>query len=421
MQKNKTYPKKNVLIVTYAFPPVNVVGANRPFFLCKYLPDYGWNPFVISRKVWAGASIDKDMSLPKDNPTRIYRCRDIWDFPFFRGRIFSWIFKPVFIPDEFIFFNISVFFKTLKTVISKKIDVVIYTAPPVSSFFGALAAAKLTGKPFVADFRDLWTLHEYFKIKAKNSIRRKIENLMEKVVITYSDMVILNTKKAKHKMENKYPQLNSNLITITNGADNKYISDIPEVVFDKFTIAYTGSFYLERNPIFFLECLSEWIFENSDIRDDIQVIFAGKNVQAFHETVKHYKLNGIVKLYDQLPKKKMYGYLKASHVLLILLGFLSESDYVVPAKLYEYMAFNKPIIGFVPPNGEAERIIKEMNIGTPIVEKNKKSVKDALNIYFENYKKGKSNITLENFPLEYDYRNIAMSLSENMDSLLQNS
>ena len=110
---------KKVLIISYAFPPVNLVGSMRPFYLCKYLPDSGWTPFVISRKVWSGASVDKEMCLPANNPTKVYRCRDIWDIPLLRSRIIGWLLRPAFIPDEFIFWNISVFFQTLKLIFFK--------------------------------------------------------------------------------------------------------------------------------------------------------------------------------------------------------------------------------------------------------------------------------------------------------------
>lgn len=413
--------KKNILFVSYAFPPVNVVGAVRPFCLCKYLPSYGWKPIVVSRRVWDGASIDNNLSLPADNPTEVYRCRDIWDIPFLRSRIIGWLLRPVFIPDEFVFWNISVFFQTLKLIIFKHIDEVICTVPPVSSFFGVLGAAKLARKPFIADFRDLWTLHEYFETKTTSGFRKKLEGYLEKFIMACADLVILNTGIAKEKMGKKYPSFKSKFITITNGVDFDNASDVSEASFDKFTITYTGSFYLDRNPSFFLECLSDWLYENPNIKDKIQIIFAGKNVQSCHSLIVKYGLSGVVRLYDQLPKKDVYKYQMASHILLIFLGFRSESDYVMPAKLYEYMAFNKPVLAFVPADGTADRLIKDLKIGITVNGENKKIVKDALNIYYQKYSQGKFAIKAENFPNEYDYSNIVKRFSEKMLILAEKS
>ena len=42
---------RNVLLVTYSYPPVERSGARRPAALAKYLPRFGWNPLVLTPKV----------------------------------------------------------------------------------------------------------------------------------------------------------------------------------------------------------------------------------------------------------------------------------------------------------------------------------------------------------------------------------
>src|SRR6266852_2672605 len=39
---------RNVLLVTYSFPPVERSGARRPAALAKYLPRFGWRPVVLT-------------------------------------------------------------------------------------------------------------------------------------------------------------------------------------------------------------------------------------------------------------------------------------------------------------------------------------------------------------------------------------
>jgi hypothetical protein len=39
---------KNVLIITSHFPPSNLAGVHRGRLFAKYLPNYGWNPIVLT-------------------------------------------------------------------------------------------------------------------------------------------------------------------------------------------------------------------------------------------------------------------------------------------------------------------------------------------------------------------------------------
>ena len=41
---------KNVLIISYYWPPSGGGGVQRVLKFCKYLPDYGWNPIVLTVK-----------------------------------------------------------------------------------------------------------------------------------------------------------------------------------------------------------------------------------------------------------------------------------------------------------------------------------------------------------------------------------
>ena len=42
---------KRVLIVTYHFPPRPTVGGLRPWGLARYLPEFGWEPVVLTAKL----------------------------------------------------------------------------------------------------------------------------------------------------------------------------------------------------------------------------------------------------------------------------------------------------------------------------------------------------------------------------------
>ena len=40
--------QKKLLLIAYFFPPFNTVGAIRAAKFAKYLPEYGWEPIVLT-------------------------------------------------------------------------------------------------------------------------------------------------------------------------------------------------------------------------------------------------------------------------------------------------------------------------------------------------------------------------------------
>lgn len=409
------------LIVSYAFPPVNVVGAIRPFFLCKYLSKDGWRADVLARNVWKGASIDESLTLPKNLPTTVHRCKDLWDYSFFsNNRIFGWLLRPFFVPDEFVFWNVSAFKKTLALIKKYNFDVVVCTVPPVSSLIGPLLAAKMMKTPFIADFRDLWTLHEYKKLKEKNKLKYRIEELLEKFVIRCADRVILNTDIALDLMKKKYKIYKSKMTAITNGVDYENI-EIKKGKQRRFSILHAGSFYLDRNPNLFFECVSEWLRSDPKVKDNIEIIMAGKNNDTCEEKIKELHLEGIVQLHGQVGKNQVFEFIANAHVLLIFLGYQKESNYVVPAKLYEYMAFKKPILAFVPNEGAAHQVIHDLKLGKTIENGAKEKVVEALQSFYTDYLDGSLGHEYFKFPEKFKYSNISNQFAKEMSRVIHTS
>ena len=41
---------KKILIVSYYFPPLNLIAAKRYGTMCKYFEEYGFEPYIITTK-----------------------------------------------------------------------------------------------------------------------------------------------------------------------------------------------------------------------------------------------------------------------------------------------------------------------------------------------------------------------------------
>ena len=68
--------KRKLLHVTSYFPPMGGAGVQRHFYFAKYLPYFGWQPFVITVKNVAYSMYDPTI-LQGISEDRIYRTNSL--------------------------------------------------------------------------------------------------------------------------------------------------------------------------------------------------------------------------------------------------------------------------------------------------------------------------------------------------------
>ncbi|MCL5071058.1 MAG: glycosyltransferase [Actinobacteria bacterium] len=216
--------KKRVLIISFYFPPENNIGAIRLGKFAKYLPDYGWEPIIItSSKASISGSISNH-TLPIE-----VNISNIIELPYFsiaphiydslsakknidsdnnsfsllnlkcKGLIYKIIklaepiyslaiFQPL-IQDPIGWYFYAV--KECHKIISNGIDLIFSSYGPSTSHLIASKLQKETELPWVADFRDLWSMNPYVKsIFPLNLFERSIEkNILKNstLLITVSE------------------------------------------------------------------------------------------------------------------------------------------------------------------------------------------------------------------------------------------
>ncbi len=63
---------RKVLVIAYYFPPIGGSGTQRPVKFVKYLPQFGWQPYVISTdRPYGDGSEGRNETLLADIPTDV--------------------------------------------------------------------------------------------------------------------------------------------------------------------------------------------------------------------------------------------------------------------------------------------------------------------------------------------------------------
>ncbi len=420
---------KKVLIITYYWPPAGGPGVQRWLKFVKYLPDYNIEPIVYIPENPTYPFIDESLLNEVDDKVTILKHKITepynWASVFskkgknistgiipdkkkqsFMQRLMLWVRGNLFIPDARVLW-VKPSISYLSDYIQKNnIDTVITTGPPHSVHLIGLGLKELLNVKWFADFRDPWTTIGYHKeLKlSRNAVSIHIE--LEQKVLNTADHVIVTSPTTKTEFEAITEQP---VTVITNGYD---VGTIGKQPFDeKFTLAHIGSLLSERNPLALWQSLSELIHEEEGFKEAFQLKLIGAVSQDVLITIADYKLDGYVNALGYVSHSEALIQQRKSQVLLLVEIDSPDTRCIIPGKLFEYMASERPILAIGPKDADISGIITNTNTGVFATYSEKEKVKETLLNYFRQYQQG--NLTAHAIGLQhYSRKNLTKQLAE---------
>ena len=325
---------KNILVIAYHYPPIRA-SSNRTFYFTKYLPDYGFQPFVLTvDKPGYGDKSDDSIKIP-DN-IKVYRIRNK------NTRLTRMISKyaKLAATSDFVWIKQAIK-KGLEIIKENKIDLIFCSGPYQSAYIIGHKLKQETNLPLVLDFRDPWFTD-----------KEKYGNL-QRNILKSSDLIIsvneVNAKEIKNYTDKR-------VYIIPNGIDIDLISKYRrENKKNNFTIGCASSLFPNYRV---RELIQAVHLLNTRDNINIGVDIAG----APYELLKGYVSNNNIKNIN------FHGYLPYGESIKLLakadICFLGQD---IPsggaAKVFDYMALGKPTLAFVPEDSYIAKLIKEEKIG----------------------------------------------------------
>lgn len=158
---------KKVMMVAYEFPPMAGSGIFRTLKFAKYLPDFGYHPFVLTRKIGSNTLRDdsnleelagKEITIVREKSLPIDELRGM------KGKAIRYVGKKWISPDVQIFWARKACRESVRICRENAISLVYTTSAPISDHFVGLHLKKtMENIHWVADFRDEWTMSPYYR------------------------------------------------------------------------------------------------------------------------------------------------------------------------------------------------------------------------------------------------------------------
>ncbi len=425
---------KKVLIITYYWPPAGGAGVQRALKFVKYLPQFGWEPIVLTVKN-SDSPVD-DTSLLKDIPegTKVYRTKSLEPFELYKkftgkksdskipndvllnkknatikDKIANWIRLNVFIPDAKIGWKKYAVKKGLEIIKEENIDLIFTTSPPQTVALIGQTLSKRTGIKWIADFRDPWLEIVYYQNVKRNWITTKIDASLERNVLSNASSIITISSDMIKLFESKVS--NQQYYLIPNGFDESDFSETECKRNNNFTIAYTGSISKDRVPYPLFAALDKLI--NKDGIKNIRLNFAGRYCSEFMSEIEKYNLSNISDLKGFVPHNESTQILQSADALLLVVDDVPNNKGFLTGKLFEYMGSKRPIFAIGPVDGDANEFIKNSNSGAMIDYKDNEGAYILLKEMFENWNNNNSTYTFE--AEQYSRKNLTKKLAEVFD------
>ena len=397
---------KRVLIISYYWPPTGGSGVQRWVKFAKYLPEEDWQPVIYTPENPEQLAVDASLEAEVPSEAEVIRTRITEPYALYKKvlrrsghskeavevnpvnaqnksflqKAAMWVRGNFFRPDpRCLWIRPSV--RYLKKYLEEHpVDLIVTTGPPQSMHMIGLRLAKETGLPWVADFRDPWTKIFYFKHLSMTPATERWHKKMEKAVLDEASAVVAVSPLVQQEFQ---AMTDTPVELITNGFDE---CDFPSEKDTEayggpekdFTITHTGLFAADGNPTVLWDVLREKYQADDDFRKQLRIKLIGKNDEQILKALKDRGLQEALTDMGYQPHSVAVEQQRKASILILPLRKEPEYKAVLPGKLFEYMASERPVLGIGQPDGAMAMILGEAKTGTVLDWDDKKGISEYI-------------------------------------------
>ena len=380
---------RKLLMVSALFSPSSGPGSVRSRKFARYLGEFGWEPTVLTVREPVGPGkggtspfrlVEARFPDPAGRVKRMLNpcaageagerptggvAADSRTLPPLSHRIIGagigFIKQWIAFPDHMVTWIPFAVAAGLGELKSRRYDAIYSTSPPATNHIVACILKRITGLPWVADYRDLWSLDTF---QDRTTGRRKAESYLERWVIKDADRLVTVTEPFVDLLRRFHRRDVSEVAYIPNGYDPEDNTGETLVIADRLVFTYTGYLYgLKRSPRALLEVLDRMI-ETGDIEEgEVLVRFYCDREPRLEELALDLKHPGIMEVNPLVSRDEALLRQRESTALLHLMLDDPNDSMGCGSKVFEYFAAERPILVWAPHGGIIGDLVSETGTG----------------------------------------------------------
>lgn len=352
---------KRILMVAYHFPPLaGSSGIQRTLRFMKYLPEFGWEPMVLTvhPRAYERTSPDLLPEIPEGTVVVRAPAFDTAHHFSIAGRYPGFLARP----DRWISWLPGAALAGMSMIRRYRPDAIWSTYPIATAHLIGAALHKHSGLPWVADFRDPMAQDGY---PADPFVWQSFKKIEERAT-RGATLCTFTTPGTARLYSGRYPQEANRFKVIENGYDEETFAGLNSsgsaLNPGKFTLLHSGIVYpSERDPTQFLQAIRTLIDAGHISVDQLRVRFRASMHEDFLRALTNrFGLNECIELLPPIPYKEALDEMLRADVLLIMQA--SNCNDQIPAKLYEYLRARRPVLALTDPAGDTAGALRTVGI-----------------------------------------------------------
>jgi len=417
---------KKVLFITYFWPPSGKASLHWPLKVIKFLPEFGWQPSVLTVDEDTFSQKDESLLAEIDPTLNVIKTKSFEPFNIYRKftgkgendqlvasetisknntslthKISIWLRMNLFIPDARIGWFFSAIPAANKILRKEKFDAIVSIGPPHTSHLVGMNLSKKNRIPHIPVFIDPWVDIAYYQDFKRSKATLAVDNHLEKSVVKNAASVVFVTKTMMEDYIGKYDFIKGKSNVLYWGYNEEDFINIDTKEKSKTeTLVHSGNIFDFQNPKKFWAQLKDEIDGGRKLR----IKFTGTVSPGIKDEIGKSCLTAYTEFLGFLPYDQLLNELINADYLLVC---ATEKRHV-PGKLFEYLRTGKPIIAFGDDNEEVKNILSETNAG--MIFNYDQSGKE----FFEKSAQLKTDLGKVK---EFDRKNITQSLSEILNNI----
>lgn len=351
---------QTVLMIAFHVPPWAAgSGHLRTLGFARHLPAAGWQPVVLSARAGAypiTAPVE-DGIIPEGCPVYRVLALDARRHLGIGGKYPAFLAQP----DRWISWYPAAVIQGLRLIRRHRIAAIWSTYPIMTAHCIARSLSRMSGLPWIADFRDPVAS----SIEASNPYLAASQRRWEGRVLRDAAQTVFTTESALEAYARRYPGASEDnrLSVIANGYEEALFEDLPARESSKpigpLTLLHSGVLYREgRDPVPFLTALARLKAKGVvDARNLKVVLRACGSYALYTDEVLRLGVADLVKVAERVSNRE--ALIEQAHADGLLLFQGEKYDRQIPAKVYEYLRIGRPVFALVGKDGDTAALLRK--------------------------------------------------------------
>jgi glycosyltransferase involved in cell wall biosynthesis len=367
------------MMVAFHYPPYEGgSGVHRTLKFSQYLPNLGWQPIIISANCRAYPKIGTEelKEIPSDVIVERPFALDTAKHLAIGGR-YS---RLLALPDQWATWWFDAVRVGLKLIRRHQPIFIWSTYPIATAHLIGLTLHRLTGLPWIADFRDSMTEENY----PRDRWSRQSYLWIERRAARYASRLIFTAESTRRMYLERYPELKADrCLLIPNGFDEEDFARIRTDTCRRaqkqtIRLIHAGLIYTDdRDPRAFFRALSRLkkhrLIDASALVIDLRA--SGSEVY-YADLLRQLGIDDVVRLLPALPHRQVLQDCAEADGLLLFQA--ASCNHQIPAKVYEYLRLGKPILALTPMEGDTGQLLLQVGGATVVDLADEEGIYEAI-------------------------------------------